>query len=198
MALLAVGFVHFIVAEQARGEEIGWEHEFVFTELPSTLNSGWKPHGGGGEIMGDALVLDPGDREYIGWIFNGGPESNGAWDGSQPTTVEFRLRVLSPAVGASITVSNGDRIHRFSFKNRDWETYRIVLDAGVATLYRANSEVPVSSSDGKPVSEGSGGPIGNNSISFGKLYSKLEGISEWQFLRWTHREARPPEENPTP
>lgn len=181
-----------------RGDEIVWTQNFEFSKLPFELNVGWKPHAGEGRIENGRLVIDSEDKEYMGWYFNREAIER-AWDGRNPTTVEFRMRV--PEVyddaaggGASIILGDGTRTYRFSFRNPEMRTYRITLRDGVAVLYHLeNPERPPIFREGRPNYRGSsGGNISPNSISFGPLASNVKGVSEWEFLRWTNETAQEP------
>jgi len=120
-----------------------------------------------------------------------------AWDGRRPTTVEARLRVVSLAPGAAIAaqlnVANGRHNYLLNvtpqgltglpFDATQFHTYRITLKQGVPNLYV----------DGKLAPEESlyRYPYPRNALLIGDISSSAGGVSEWEYVRWTNREATP-------
>ncbi len=183
-------------------EPVAWQQEFVFTQLPSALNSAWVQRGTAetSRIENHRLVIDPGDESYVGWIVNGphGKHTNAIWHGNQPSTIEFRMstRDLSEKremVGASITLFDGQRVYRFSFRNREPYTYRIVLENGIAHRYILEQpDRPPTKAEGKEVEWDSRGGVTSNALVIGKFNTNVQGVSEWEFLRWTNEGAYHP------
>ncbi len=190
--LLAVSTL-MLSAFLIHGEEpVSWTQDFVFSELPSQLNPAWKEHGENSKIEKGVLVIDPAGREYVGWYFNGGDENKGLWDGSRPSTIEFRMctpKATGVAGGASLTISDGQKSYRFSFGNSEMRTYRITLENGQATIYRIDSSSAPTVREGKDNQGARSGNIGPNAVTFGKMYANVNGISEWAYIRWTSEGA---------
>ncbi len=179
----------------AQEEPIIWQAEFRFDHLPSEVTKEWRTQRpAASSIVEGRLVLDPGELSHAYWFLNH-RNTLSKWDGSHATTVEFRMRVRNEATqSALIMVSDGDKSYLFNLSAQTMTTYRLVLDQGEATLYRIDSPDPVHHTTGKEnhgEPRGSS-PIGANSIAFGKIRKTNQGISEWEFIRWTHEGAFPP------
>lgn len=204
MKTLQLLFVFFLLPLVLRGEEeLIWQQEFAFTQLPSELSKEWIQRGppGTSRIEGGHLVIEPGDEPYVGWIVNSihGKKLSAIWHGETPTTVEFRLRVRdrrndpSLAGAVSIALLDGHKIYRFSFKNKEMLTYRIVLENGVAHRYIIDRpDVPATTTDGKESEWKSRGGITSNALVIGKFNHNIDGTSEWEFIRWTNAGAYHP------
>jgi len=190
--LLAVSALVFSTLLVQGEEPVSWTRDFVFSELPSQLNPAWKEHGDSSKIENGVLVIDPAGREYAGWYFNGGSDNKGQWDGSRPSTIEFRMcttKAAGAGGGASLTISDGQKSYRFSFGNSDMRTYRVTLENGLATIYRIDSSDAPTVREGKDNQGARSGNIGPNAVTFGKMYANVDGISEWAYIRWTNEGA---------
>ena len=125
-----------------------------------------------------------------------------AWDGSQPTTVEARMRVVELLDGARIAAmlqaSNGWTTWNLEFgEDGLYNTGQRVfeLDASAFHVYRftfrdgeANALV-----DGErlPQSCIRELPHQRNALMVGDFSSAVAGVTEWDAIRWTNREATP-------
>lgn len=120
-----------------------------------------------------------------------------AWDGRAPTTVEARLRVVRMAadagIAAQLNVANGQHnwllnvapggLPGLAFDATQFHTYRVTLKQGVPNLYV----------DGKLAPEASlhRYTYARNALLIGDISSSAGGVSEWEYIRWTNREATP-------
>jgi len=139
--------------------------------------------------IGSSLPFPGCDSGYLGDVQG--------WDGRQPTTVEARFRVVpakgSMAIVAQLQVSDGwhgwtlsvgaKGIQGLPFDATTFHTYRITAKGGVANLCV----------DGKLAPEGClrSGTHPRNALLVGDISSGSAGVSEWEFVRWTNREATP-------
>jgi hypothetical protein len=120
-----------------------------------------------------------------------------AWDGRKPTTVEVRLRVveLTPGAGtvAQVYVGNGrdgwllnvgpNGPPGVALQAGEFHTYRITLKQGIANLYVDGHAAPDTSLAMMSYPR--------NGMLVGDFSSSAGGTSEWQYIRWTNREATP-------
>jgi len=126
-----------------------------------------------------------------------------AWDGSKPSTLEFRMRVVETYAGCALAgqvqVSNGSDyfylhlgpaglcdargVPRRAFDATQFHTYRVTLKEGVPNLYVDGEAFPAACF--------SPGRHGRNALIFGDVSSATAGVTEWAFIRWTNGEATP-------
>lgn len=137
------------------------------------------------------------------------------WNGSSPTTVEFKMKVNSqdPASSrgaANFSIINGTRqflvylgetdiralvtvseaIEYEMDTMSDFNTYRITLDSGLMNIYVNNDPTAVISGY-----EGFAGNS-NNAISWGDTGSTVGGTTEWQYVAFTNDGAFAPVPEP--
>ena len=125
-----------------------------------------------------------------------------AWDASQPTTVEVRMRVVDLLDGGTlagmIQVSDGVGYWMLEFgadglygaeqrvlelDTTEFHTYRITCRDGFANAFL----------DGEPLPQECLVEAGHarNALLIGDFSSAVAGVTEWDYIRWTHREATP-------
>lgn len=155
--------------------------------LPSDQGTGWKCLGDGvSTSSGEAVVVDSLGRDGCYWELTGG-DGHSEWDGSKPSTVEFRMRVrpedLKTPNGAEMVISDGEKYYFIELNNTDYKTYRMVLEHGRAAVFE----------DGVLLRELAGqAPSGTeptNMIRFGDSSGGIEAVSEWQSVKWTNGAA---------
>ena len=132
-----------------------------------------------------------------GW---GGRE---AWDGSRPSTLEFRLRVVRTFSGCKLAcqvqASDGRRyfyLHvgpagicdgagnvRRELDTTEFHTYRVTLKDGIPNLTVDGEAFPVTCF--------SPGYVARNALIMGDVSSATAGETEWDYIRWTNQEATP-------
>lgn len=134
-----------------------------------------------------------------------------AWDGSQPTTVEFRMRVIETYANAKLAcqvqVSNGYQYFYLHLgptglcdvsggvlgpvDATQFHTYRVTLKNGIPNIYVDGKVFPVDCFS-------PGYHPGRNALIVGRLSSASLGATEWDFIRWTNEEATPWEHKELP
>ncbi len=180
------------VAQQA---DVQWTQELRFEKLPDELAPQWRGLGEGRTYIEEShLVIDTSDNSsganYV-WRVEGDVH-NRYWDASRPTTVEFRCRVRELQPGktsaAHIVIADSRKYYSFPVGSDEWMTYRVVINDGIAELYRNNNETPEHTSSGYSLPEG----VNSNHFYFGDAGDEIGGITEWIFLRWTNEGSFPP------
>lgn len=171
-----------------------WQQEFRLDREPSAYSNNWKLHRWSGPVSLIAkgwLRLASfsqvhGESAGVIWKYENHETQPKVWDGSKPSTVEFRAEISTRSgveYGATFTVADDKKYYPFLLPAAQMTTYRIELDKGVAKLYRTWDGVVLQESVGVPF-----GPDieSRNYVYFGDSGIGVDGTSTWEFVRWTN------------
>lgn len=182
-------------------EVVKWSYVYEAKMLPSDDESGWKHHSndsGSSVITNGVLVLTSTTQGIEYWQLDG-VAGDSTWDGSKPSTVEFKMRVTKKAEGsdkaAHIVIADGKKYYHFPFDDDSWHTYRVTLSDGMARLCVDDQPDTFSVSGGSQFAPESDHALENrkNFIYFGDGSAGIGGVSEWRSFRWTNKGAFPPQ-----
>jgi len=176
-----------------------WQKEFKLNQEPNKQSENWRLHrwGGAQSVLAKGWLrvasfsVVHGESAGAIWKYYDKQKGDKTWDGSKPTTVEFRVEISTRtgvAHGASIVLADGVSYYPVALPAAGMTTYRISLDKGKARLYRAWDGVLLKEINGIQFE---GDDEIRNFIYFGDPGEGVDGASIWEFIRWTHDGAYP-------
>lgn len=181
-----------------KGREI-WQQEFKLDQEPNKISDNWKLHRWGGAqsviakgwLRVASFSVVHGESAAAIWKYHDTQNNVVTWDGSKPTTLEFRAEVSTRTGvrhGASVVLADGNKYYAFVLPAATMSTYRITLDKGKARLYRVWDGTLLQTSKGSAFDENTDV---RNFVYFGDPGTTVDGASIWEFIRWTNEAIYP-------
>ncbi len=186
-----IGFFAAGFAGAARAEDPSrWNHAIDFQNPPERNFPPWTLGGTGSAKTENGKLRLRSDLEGGIAYSLAGEIGSDIWDGSRPSTVRFRVRVITSEPGdiaAHVGIRAENRSFLIPIRDREEQTYHFLFtEEGNGRLFI----------DGKEQGEIKPRPIASgkdtNSIIFGDLGGSSGGETEWSALEWTNEGAFEP------
>lgn len=181
-------FLWAVITPVAGGEPVF--HSLSFKNTPDLEEFGWVRSGHAGDmIVGDGVLRMESDLPGGNAYSLTGGEGDPLWDGSRPSTIRFRVRVVenietSPA--AHVSVSDEFWLYLIPIRETELQEYVLLIDGdGFSRLFV----------DGVEVGGVSRRPLGTappHTLRFGDIGSQAGGVTEWSEFSWTSEGAFEP------
>lgn len=178
-------------AEATAGkQEVQWAFSIDFAVTPDQNAIAWKKSGDGdASIEGGRLRLRSQMGDGISFTL-GGAVGDARWDGSKPSALTFRARVVEALKGetaAHVAVRTGDRLFLIPIRDREDRSYHFLFtESGDGRLFIDGEEQ--SSVLARPIPD----EKFTNGVTFGDLGASTGGETEWSDFRWTNEGAFEP------
>ncbi len=167
-----------------------WDFSIDFSVLPDENPVAWKKGGQGEAVIEDGrLHLRSQLSDGIAFSLIGGV-GDPRWDGTKPSTIVFRARVIESLKGEAaghLSVRAGDRLFLIPIRDREVRSYRFLFgESGDGRLFVDGDEQPPVLARPLPDEKFV------NGITFGDLGASTGGETEWSEFRWTNQGAFEP------
>lgn len=167
-----------------------WPFAIDFSQLPEKDLPAWTRGGQGeAEVKEGKLHLRSSLEEGIAYSL-AGEAGSAIWDGTLPSTVRFRVRIVDSLAGdtaAHVAIRAENRYFLIPISNREEETYQFLFtEEGNGRLFIDGQEQTGIKAHPMPDKKNT------NLIMFGDLGGSTGGETEWSEFQWTNEGAFEP------